>query len=112
MKKICVVGTGYVGLVSGACLADFGNHVICADIDKDKIDKLNNGVIPIYEPGLKEVVDRNVEKGRLLFSNDVNAAIRDTEVVFIAVGTPPGEGGDSTRWPPGWPPATGARGPP
>ena len=95
MKKICVVGTGYVGLVSGACLADFGNHVICADIDKDKIDKLNKGIIPIYEPGLKEVVDRNVEKGRLLFSNDVEASIRDTEVVFIAVGTPPGEGGEA-----------------
>lgn len=95
MKKICVVGTGYVGLVSGACLADFGNHVICADIDKDKIDKLNKGIIPIYEPGLKEVVDRNVEKGRLLFSNDVDASIRDTEVVFIAVGTPPGEGGEA-----------------
>jgi UDPglucose 6-dehydrogenase len=95
VKKICVVGTGYVGLVSGACLADFGNHVICADIDKDKIDKLNKGIIPIYEPGLKEVVDRNVEKGRLLFSNDVDASIRDTEVVFIAVGTPPGEGGEA-----------------
>lgn len=95
MKKICVVGTGYVGLVSGACLADFGNHVICADIDKDKIEKLKKGIIPIYEPGLKEVVDRNVEKGRLFFSNDVDAAIRETEVVFIAVGTPPGEGGEA-----------------
>lgn len=95
MKKICVVGTGYVGLVSGACLADFGNHVICADIDHDKIEKLKKGIIPIYEPGLKEVVDRNVEKGRLFFSNDVDASIRDTEVVFIAVGTPPGEGGEA-----------------
>lgn len=95
MKKICVVGTGYVGLVSGACLADFGNNVICADIDKEKIDKLNQGVIPIYEPGLKEVVDRNVEKKRLFFSNDVAQSIKESEVIFIAVGTPPGPKGDA-----------------
>jgi UDPglucose 6-dehydrogenase len=95
MKKICVVGTGYVGLVSGACLADFGNHVICADIDKDKIEKLKNGIIPIYEPGLSEVVDRNAEKKRLLFSDDVDASIRDAEVIFIAVGTPPGPNGEA-----------------
>lgn len=95
MKRICVVGTGYVGLVSGACLADFGNHVICADIDLDKINKLKKGIIPIYEPGLEEVVKRNVEKERLFFSNDVAASIRDTEVIFIAVGTPPGTNGEA-----------------
>lgn len=95
MKRICVVGTGYVGLVSGACLADFGNHVICADIDLDKINKLKKGIIPIYEPGLEEVVKRNVEKERLFFSNDVAESIRDTEVIFIAVGTPPGTNGEA-----------------
>ncbi len=95
MKKLCVIGTGYVGLVTGACLADFGNHVICSDIDEDKISKLKQGIIPIYEPGLKEVVDRNVLKNRLIFSTDVVQAIRDTEVIFIAVGTPPGAGGEA-----------------
>lgn len=95
MKKICVVGTGYVGLVTGACLADFGNHVTCSDIDADKIEKLKKGIIPIYEPGLEEVVDRNVKQQRLLFTTDVRQAIRDSEVVFIAVGTPPGEGGEA-----------------
>ncbi len=95
MKKICVVGTGYVGLVSGACLADFGNHVICADIDQEKIDKLNKGIIPIYEPGLSEVVDRNVEKKRLFFSADVDVSIQESEVIFIAVGTPPGSDGEA-----------------
>ncbi len=95
MNKICVVGTGYVGLVTGACLADFGNHVTCADIDGEKITKLKSGVIPIYEPGLEEVVDRNVRKERLVFTTDVDGAIRDAEVVFIAVGTPPGEGGEA-----------------
>lgn len=95
MKKICVVGTGYVGLVTGACLADFGNYVVCADIDEDKINKLKQGIIPIYEPGLKDVVDRNVAKNRLVFSTDVVSAIKDTEVIFIAVGTPPGAGGEA-----------------
>ncbi|MCB0833274.1 MAG: UDP-glucose/GDP-mannose dehydrogenase family protein [Bacteroidetes bacterium] len=95
MKKICVVGTGYVGLVSGACLADFGNAVICADIDEDKIDKLNRGIIPIYEPGLQEVVERNVQKKRLSFSSSVDESIRESEVIFIAVGTPPGSKGEA-----------------
>lgn len=95
MRRICVIGTGYVGLVTGACLADFGNRVICADIDEDKIQKLLKGIIPIYEPGLKEVVDRNVKKKYLFFSTDVVASIRDSEVIFIAVGTPPGAGGEA-----------------
>ncbi len=95
MRRICVIGTGYVGLVTGACLADFGNRVICADIDEDKIQKLLKGIIPIYEPGLKEVVDRNVIKKHLFFSTDVVASIRDSEVIFIAVGTPPGAGGEA-----------------
>lgn len=95
MRNICVVGTGYVGLVSGACLADFGNRVVCADIDEEKIDKLRQGIMPIYEPGLSEVVERNVEKERLSFTSDVDAAIRESEVVFIAVGTPPGKDGEA-----------------
>jgi UDPglucose 6-dehydrogenase len=89
------MGTGYVGLVSGACLADFGNRVICADIDEEKIGKLRRGIMPIYEPGLSEVVERNVEKKRLSFTSDVDAAIRESEVVFIAVGTPPGKDGEA-----------------
>ena len=95
MKRICIVGTGYVGLVSGTGLADFGNYVVCVDIDKEKIELLKKGEIPIYEPGLKEVVDRNVKAGRLRFSTDIDKAIRDSDVIFSAVGTPPGEGGEA-----------------
>jgi UDPglucose 6-dehydrogenase len=95
MRKICVIGTGYVGLVSGAGLADFGNEVICVDIDQSKIDMLNNGEIPIYEPGLKGLVDRNVSSSRLSFSADVEAAVKDSEVIFIAVGTPMGDNGEA-----------------
>ena len=95
MKKIAIIGTGYVGLVSGAGLSDFGNTVICADIDIEKIKMLKNGEIPIYEPGLKEIVQRNVKAGRLSFSRDVSKSIRDCDVVFIAVGTPEGENGTS-----------------
>ncbi len=95
MKSICVVGTGYVGLVSGAGLADFGNNVICVDIEKEKIEMLNNGKIPIYEPGLKELVDSNVEAGRLEFSTDIDESIKKSEVIISAVGTPPGEGGEA-----------------
>ena len=93
--KITVVGTGYVGLVTGACLSDVGIDVTCVDIDQNKIDGLKNGILPIYEPGLEEIVKRNYKKGRLNFSTDLGAAIRDSEAAFIAVGTPPGEDGSA-----------------
>ena len=93
MSKIAVIGTGYVGLVSGACLADFGNHVTCVDIDAQKIDRLKRGEIPIFEPGLDDVVARTVAAGRLIFTKDIDAAIQENDVLFIAVGTPPAEDG-------------------
>ncbi|HEU4883537.1 MAG TPA: UDP-glucose/GDP-mannose dehydrogenase family protein [Longimicrobium sp.] len=93
--KIAVVGTGYVGLVAGACLAETGNDVTCADIDQGKISRLNAGEIPIYEPGLEPMVERNLREGRLSFTTDVGAAAAEAEVIFIAVGTPPGEDGSA-----------------
>ncbi|WKW12538.1 UDP-glucose/GDP-mannose dehydrogenase family protein [Pseudogemmatithrix spongiicola] len=93
--KITVVGTGYVGLVVGACLAETGNDVICADVDQGKVDGLKKNVLPIYEPGLEEYVERNQAAGRLVFTTDVPSAIRDAEVIFIAVGTPPDEDGSA-----------------
>src|SRR3954454_11742942 len=87
--EIAVVGTGYVGLVTGAGLADFGNDVICVDIDQKKIDALRQGVIPIYEPGLDTIVRRHVSEGRLKFSTELAEAIRSSRAIFIAVGTPP-----------------------
>jgi UDPglucose 6-dehydrogenase len=93
--RIAVVGTGYVGLVAGACLAETGNDVACVDIDERKIARLNAGEIPIYEPGLEPMVERNLREERLTFSTDVAGACRDAEVVFIAVGTPPGEDGSA-----------------
>ncbi|TFV97191.1 UDP-glucose/GDP-mannose dehydrogenase family protein [Algoriphagus kandeliae] len=93
--KIAVVGTGYVGLVSGACFADVGIEVTCVDIDQKKIDKLKQGIMPIYEPGLEEIVVRNYQSGRLHFSTDLGEAIQGAEVAFIAVGTPPGEDGSA-----------------
>ncbi len=86
---IAVIGTGYVGLVTGAGLSDFGNDVICVDVDVRKIDALNSGVIPIYEPGLDKLVSKNVSEGRLRFSTDLSEAIRSARAIFIAVGTPP-----------------------
>ena len=93
--RITVVGTGYVGLVVGACLAETGNDVTCADVDAAKVAGLKKNVLPIYEPGLEEYVERNQEAGRLAFTTDVAAAIRTAEVVFIAVGTPPDEDGSA-----------------
>jgi UDPglucose 6-dehydrogenase len=93
--RIAVVGTGYVGLVAGTCFAESGNSVVCIDIDHEKIRKLQKGVIPIYEPGLKELLERNVHDGRLKFTTDYSEGIPRAEVVFIAVGTPPGEDGSA-----------------
>ncbi|KAL7540863.1 hypothetical protein ACHAXR_010445 [Thalassiosira sp. AJA248-18] len=86
--KICVVGSGYVGLVTGCCLAEIGNHVVCADLDKKKIEGLNNGVLPIYEPGLDDIAKRNFAEKRLSFSDDPKACVKEADVVFVAVGTP------------------------
>ena len=93
--NILVIGTGYVGLVAGACLAETGNDVICADIDASKIEKLQQNILPIYEPGLDELVTRNQAQGRLRFTTDVPAAAKVAQVVFLAVGTPPGEDGSA-----------------
>jgi UDPglucose 6-dehydrogenase len=93
--KITIIGTGYVGLVTGACLAELGNDVFCLDVDQRKIDLLNNGGIPIHEPGLEEVVARNRAAGRLQFSTDVAASVAHGQLQFIAVGTPPDEDGSA-----------------
>ncbi len=87
--QIAVIGTGYVGLVSGACFAEFGIDVTCVDVDKAKVDNLNKGIIPIYEPGLDKVVEKNVAAGRLHFTTDIRSAVEQALVVFLAVGTPP-----------------------
>ena len=92
--KISVIGTGYVGLVNGACLAELGNDVTCIDIDKEKIDKLKNGVIPIYEPGLEEIIQRNIKLNRIHFSTDYSS-IKSSNVTYITVGTPPKEDGSA-----------------
>ncbi len=93
--KITVVGTGYVGLVTGTCFAEVGIDVVCVDIDYKKIENLNNGIIPIFEPGLENLVIKNVSKGRLQFSTSLAENLIGTDVVFIAVGTPPGEDGSA-----------------
>ena len=93
--RIAVVGTGYVGLVAGACLAETGNDVACVDLDAAKIARLAAGELPIYEPGLEPLVRQNLEAGRLSFTTDLGAAVRGARVVFIAVGTPAGEDGSA-----------------
>src|SRR5262245_36624245 len=93
--NVTIVGTGYVGLVTGACLADAGNNVLCLDVSEDKIAQLNAGKIPIFEPGLEPIVRRNRDAGRLVFSTDVAAAVAHAELQILAVGTPPGEDGSA-----------------
>ncbi|MDI6783592.1 MAG: UDP-glucose/GDP-mannose dehydrogenase family protein [bacterium] len=93
--KVCVIGTGYVGLTTGAVFADLGNDVVCVDNVKEKIDSLNKGIMPIYEPGLEEMVHRNKKDGRLIFTTNIASGVKKSEVIFIAVGTPPKLNGET-----------------
>lgn len=93
--NIAVVGTGYVGLVTGTCFAETGNHVICVDIDVDKVERMKKGEVPIYEPGLDILFDRNTKQGRLTFTTDLAAGIKDAQIIFLALPTPPGEDGSA-----------------
>lgn len=93
--KLAVVGTGYVGLVTGTCFAETGNQVTCIDIDAKKVEKLNNGIVPIYEPGLETLFHRNVAEGRLKFTTNLTEGIKDAQVIFLALPTPPGEDGSA-----------------
>ena len=93
--KIAIVGTGYVGLVSGTCFSEMGVDVTCVDVNKEKIEQLQHGMIPIYEPGLEEMVHKNVKAGRLHFTTDLTEVLDEVEVVFSAVGTPPDEDGSA-----------------
>ena len=93
--KLCMIGTGYVGLVSGVCFADLGNEVICVDKDLNKINSLKKGKVPIYEPGLSELVIKNYRNKRLNFSTDLKKSIKESDIIFICVGTPTKKGGSS-----------------
>ena len=93
--KLCMIGTGYVGLVSGVCFSDLGNDVICVDKDLTKINNLKKGTIPIYEPGLQELVLKNVKNKKLNFSNDLESSVKKSDIIFICVGTPTKKGGKS-----------------
>ena len=91
---IAVVGTGYVGLVTGACFSSSGNNVTCVDIDKNKVKSLRKGVVPFYEPGLEDIVKTNLKEGRLKFTTDIKNSIKKSSIIFIAVGTPQSDDGD------------------
>src|SRR5947207_14629461 len=93
--NVAVIGTGYVGLVAGSCLADSGNDVICVDVDEEKVQKLKSGHIPIYEPGLPEILERNVRDQRLSFTTDIESAVQRSFAILITVGTPPAEDGSA-----------------
>lgn len=95
MKNIAVVGTGYVGLVTGTCFAETGNNVVCVDIDANKVERMRNGEVPIYEPGLHELFERNTKQGRLSFTTSLEEAIETAEIIFLALPTPPGEDGSA-----------------
>ena len=93
--KIAVVGTGYVGLVTGTCLAETGNDVVCVDIDADKVQRMKNGIVPIYEPHLDVIFERNIKQNRLSFTTNLNEAVKDAKIIFLALPTPPGEDGSA-----------------
>jgi UDPglucose 6-dehydrogenase len=93
--KITIIGSGYVGLVTGTCFAEMGNDVLCVDVDEKKIKNLKKGIVPIYEPGLGEMIERNLSEGRLNFTTDINDGVKDSQFIFIAVGTPQGEDGSA-----------------
>src|SRR5262245_5387620 len=93
--NIAVVGTGYVGLVTGTCFAETGNHVVCVDIDQEKVRKMKEGTVPIYEPHLDVLFERNIRQGRLLFTTDLKEAVDKATIIFLALPTPPGEDGSA-----------------
>ena len=95
--KLCMIGTGYVGLVSGVCFSDLGNDVICVDKDNNKINNLRNGKIPIYEPGLEELVRKNLKNNRLNFSTNLKESVKKSDIIFICVGTPTKKNSNSAR---------------